>query len=186
MNTARRLPTTVSPRLTLFSTMPDDTERRDTPTIEAPPPSGVERDTQPPDPIAEADSLEALKTMLPGKPQTNRTPSYFEEAARDFAASLVEMRETRREISDGFRNQGDVNSARHRELTANQAVIEMAIRAHGDRLMALERWQTAADSNVNDLRLELSVMRGQLVQAMQRIDEFESRLPAAQSSAPPA
>ncbi len=180
MNAAHRLPVTTLPSLRLL--MPtDQDDPREFATL-APETDREPRDTQPPDPVQESDSLEALKTMLPGNPRTNQTPSYFEEAARDFSASLVEMRETRREISDGFRHHGEVHSARHRELTANQAVIEMAIRAHGDRLMALERWQTAADGNVHDLRIELSAMRDQLTQALKRIDDFELRLPPSGAS----
>lgn len=85
--------------------------------------------------------------------------SYFEEAARDFAASLIEMRATRTEISKGFRDQEDKQSERHAETTANQQMVASAIRAHGDRLIALERGADQTLEQLEDLKEEIRLAR---------------------------
>ncbi len=120
---AHRLTTTHKPRLRLIAAPMSDNERRDTPTIEAPPPSAPdgERITQPPVDTSATTGMTKHGTMLPAA--ATETPSYFESAARDFAASLVEMRQTRAEISAGFRAQGEKIDAGNRENAQNYAML---------------------------------------------------------------
>ena len=77
---ARKLTATHTPRLRLIAMSEND--RRDTPTIEAPPPSSEpngERITQPPELPGETRAMTTLGTMLPAA--GTQEPSYFEEAA---------------------------------------------------------------------------------------------------------
>jgi hypothetical protein len=112
--------------------------------------------------------------------------SYFADAARDFAASLVEMRETRQAIERGFREQEDKQAERHDEIRANQQLIASAIRAHGDRLIALERGQERTESSIDDLKEEIRLARKAADEAvrlanraLETVEELESKLPAA-------
>jgi uncharacterized coiled-coil protein SlyX len=82
-------------------------------------PLSTRQSTQPPGP-GEALAKAVMETMLPAEhSDTAASPprvSYFEETARDFAASLVEMRATRKAIADGFRAQEKSAKATRREV----------------------------------------------------------------------
>lgn len=151
-----------------------ENERRDTPTIEAPPPSSAhgERITQPPE------SEPPRGTMLP------QAPSYFEDAAKKFGASLIEMRETRAEIAKGFRDQETKQAERHAEAVANAQLVASAIRAHGDRLIALERGQEQTAKGMTTLEEQIKLARSAADeavslarQALNLVANLEARLP---------
>lgn len=92
MATAIQIPHT-APRLYLLALMTEDNERRNTPTLEAPPLSDTDRDTTPPDADAEAGARDALRTLLP----IAGAPSYFDEAIRIVAEAGRDIREGRQE-----------------------------------------------------------------------------------------
>lgn len=168
-----------------IAAMPDNDDRDAPLTDAAPPPSEPlnERPTQPPDPIDEALAVAKMNTMLPGK----RGDSYFAEAARDFAASLVEMRGTRADIAAGFRAQEAKQSERHAETTANQQLVASAIRAHADRLIALERGADHVAGSIGELKEEIRLARAAADEAvilarraLETVTLLEGRLPKAE------
>lgn len=96
------------------------------PTEMAPPPSDTEPstpDTQPPG-SSDADTLVALKTMLPAGPsKLPHPPSYFEDAARNFGEALLELRATRKEIANNFVVQGSKLDVIKREFASNYQLL---------------------------------------------------------------
>jgi uncharacterized coiled-coil protein SlyX len=114
-----------------FRPMTDTDEPETAQTQAAPPLPETEPETQPPDPIEEAAVMKALATLLPPPKQelARRTDSYFEQAARDFAASLVEMRNTRAAIEAGFKDQEksakNTRAAVSRSEKSNKANYEL-------------------------------------------------------------
>jgi hypothetical protein len=149
-------------------------------------------ETKPPvaDPVAEELAIpkaagiprEALQR------EVKQGDSYFEEAARDFAASLVEMRRTRLGIEQGFRDQEAKQAERHAEATANAQLVASAIRAHGDRLIALERGAEQTTESITALKEELRLARvaaDEAVrlarQALELVQTLEERLPKVES-----
>lgn len=120
--------------------------------------------TVPPDPADEAAALAAEPnafppTERPTRPETVRPLS----TAREFARAVEEMRVTRKEIVDGFKNLG-----------ADLAVIRHELQGNAMRLTAVETAQ-------RDLRAELRQLRDDFTQ---RIEALEKTIP--HDSAPPS
>jgi hypothetical protein len=126
----------------------------------------------------EADDLKP--STLPPPPESTTDPSsvmaeatrgdsYFASAARDFRDALVELRETRREIADGFRHQGaDLHFIRHE------------LQGFGQRL-------TTVESSTRDLRGEVADLKLTVRSALERIEALETELERRKlDSAPPA
>ncbi len=120
MTTALVLPPTVTHlRLT---TMPpndiNDPERHYTPTDPLTPdtlapPTDREPRTNPENAMPRRDAI---------SPQGLRD-SYFEEAAKNFGEALIELRLTRKEISDGFTGQGSKLDEMTREFNTNYGLL---------------------------------------------------------------
>jgi hypothetical protein len=127
------------------STMPDNDDSREAAETLAPP-TDREAKTNP-----ENEAPEPRQAMNP--PPVRE--SYFEEAAKEFAGAATELRATRVEIAKGFRDQEAKQVERHAETTANQQLVASAIRAHGDRLVALERGADQTLESINALKDEI-------------------------------
>lgn len=103
-------------------------------------------------------------------PEATKGDSYFAGAAREFRDALVELRETRAEISAGFRNQGaDLHFIRHE------------LQGFGQRL-------TTVESSTRDLRGEVADLKLTVRKALDRIEALEAELDRRKTSvaAPPA
>jgi CheY-like chemotaxis protein len=108
--------------------MNDPDDSRVAPTTPAPAPiSEREPKTHPEASNPAGNSLAIPKA--PGLPreqlrqEVKQGDSYFEAAARDFAASLVELKETRKAIEDGFRTQGEKIDQGNQENAQNYGML---------------------------------------------------------------
>lgn len=153
-------------------------------------------ETKPPERDPVADHLAIPKA--PGVPreelqrEARQGDSYFADAARDFSASLVEMRRTRVAIEQGFRDQEAKQAERHAEAVANAQLVASAIRAHGDRLIALERGAEQTTESITGLKEELRLARAAADeavrlarQALDLVQTLEDRLPKVEASDTP-
>lgn len=160
------------------------------------------------------DSTEAAETIAPPTDREAKTnpeneqprrdavnpppvrESYFEEAAKEFAGAAAELRATRAEISKGFRDQEAKQVERHAETTANQQMVASAIRAHGDRLIALERHADKTIESIGDLKEEIRLARaaadeavrlaGQALELVSTLEEKLDNNAAKRAAAPPS
>jgi uncharacterized protein (DUF3084 family) len=145
--------------------MPEDLERRDTPTDIAPPMSEEDGPiTQPP---------AKLETMLPASIEG----SYFQAAAKEFAGAAAELRKTRASIEQGFRDQEASANDRHAEVTANQQLVASAIRAHGDRLIALEHGQSNLERQIAAAQAAANEAVSLARQALSLVADLKAQLP---------
>ena len=128
--------------------------------------------TEAPDGARERPTLPPESTTDPSATlaETAKGDSYFSQAARDFAAALVEMRHTRREIAEGFKGQG-----------SDLAFIRHELQGFGLRL-------TTVESSTRDLRGEVADLKQTVSQALARLAAVEAELERRKTSepAPPA
>jgi hypothetical protein len=120
-------------------------------------------DTMPPDSADEAAALAAEPNAFPRTERRTR-PETLRPSVRDFNRAVDEMTLTRKEIADGFRQQG-----------ADLAFIRHELQGQSMRLTKVEDGQ-------RDMRAELRQVKDDLRGALQRIEELERRY----DSAPPA
>jgi hypothetical protein len=99
-------------------------------------------------------------------PEATKGDSYFAAASRDFAASLIEMRQTRRSVDDGFRNLGSELRGQSGEL----ATIRHELQGFGVRISTIE-------GGHRDMRADLAEVKTTLRQALARIESLEAELP---------
>ncbi|HKY40754.1 MAG TPA: hypothetical protein VJN18_32690 [Polyangiaceae bacterium] len=162
------------------------------PETDSSPPLAAE--TKPPtaDPVAVAPAIPKAPALPRGdlEREVRAGDSYFAAAARDFAASLVEMRRTRVAIQEGFQAQEAKQAERHAEATANAQLVASAIRAHGDRLIALEREAEQTIESITALKEEICAARAAADeavriarQALELVATLEERLPKVDDSA---
>lgn len=153
-----------------FLTMSDD-DLEEAPRTETRPPSASDEAVAlaaQPNAFPPTERPTRPETLLPvarsSLPAASQGDSYFAAASRDFARAIDEMKLTRKEIADGFKNQG-----------ADLALIRHELAGFGMRLTGLEGGQ-------RDMRAELRQVKDDLRGALERIEELERRY----DSAPPA
>lgn len=147
----------------------------------APPPSET-RDTQPPDPIAEAEALKHMSTMLPAA----RTPSSFKDLAVEDVAKM------QRQLLAGLAQLLDPDGRLEQQTKAISAVVEGAAQRQMQsydllRQDMLRRFElTDARDKDQDAKLaavtaELVVIRSELANLRERLATQEASQ-AAQSA----
>lgn len=168
------------PRLKL---MPQDQDPREI-TETLAPPTDREAKTNPENEAPET------RAAMPPPPARALTESYFAEAAKEFSTAAGELRAARIEIAQGFRSQESKQAERHAETTANAQLVASAIRAHGDRLIALERDAELKTKNIADLTEEIRQARAAADEAvalarkaLDLVASLEDRLPNAAGTA---
>lgn len=161
------------------SNMPND-DNETTETLA--PPTDHEAKTNP-----ENEAPEPRHAIVP-EAMGKRGNSYFEEAARDFAASLVEMRGTRKDIADGFAKQGGKLDEMTREFAANYSLLSGEFKSFRGvveaRLEDGERRFDAIEARLDDLKKEQIAAAERQLEAARQIASLETELRLLKANAP--
>jgi hypothetical protein len=184
--------------------MTDESERRDTPTIEAPPPS----DTIPPPPNAPTGVGENPPTLRPA-PLTQAeldaeasairaslTPAGISKVAADNLIAMFQY--SRRRDFDLLDPEGGLAKQQQRLLgnfktqvvdelgAVVERITQNAMRSLGERIEGLARGQSRQGEDIDQLKRDFALMRDRMTSFEQKIQDIDDRTPRPTPGAPPA
>lgn len=202
-NAARNIPTATHSLRLVAANMTDESERRDTPTIEAPPlsdsippppntPTGLGRtpSTLPPIVLTQAEldaEADAIRASL--------TPAGISKVAADNLIAMFQY--SRRRDFDLLDSEGALAKQQQRLLGNFKtevvdelgAVVERitrnAMQALGERIEGLARGQVQQGEDISQLKRDFAAMRERMTAFEQKIQEIDARSPQATPPAEP-
>lgn len=163
--------------------MSDQDDREHTETLA--PPTDREATTNP-----DNERPEPRAAIHPPPPlaAASRGDSYFAEAARDFASALVEMRETRQEISEGFKDHGGKLDEMAHEFAANYGLLAGEFKSFRGvveaRLDDGERRFDAIEMRLEDLKKDQLLAAQRQLEAAEKIASLEAELKELKANVP--